>query len=80
MVHPMRMGTPLNHLFTREEVIRVVEKAILLFKYKGISGERFGETVDRLGVDKVEKMLVSDNLLKRKEEILEIETVAGAKC
>ncbi len=74
------MGTPLNHLFTREEVIRVVEKAILLFKYKGISGERFGETVDRLGVDKVEKMLVSDNLLKRKEEILEIETVAGAKC
>ena len=76
----VRMGTPLNHLFTREEVIRVVEKAILLFKYKGISGERFGETVDRLGVDKVEKMLVSDNLLKRKEEILEIETVAGAKC
>ena len=74
------MGTPLNHLFTREEVIRVVEKAILLFKYKGISGERFGETVDRLGADKVEKMLVSDNLLKRKEEILEIETVAGAKC
>ena len=64
----VRMGTPLNHLFTREEVIRVVEKAILLFKYKGISGERFGETVDRLGVDKVEKMLVSDNLLKRKEE------------
>ena len=76
----VRMGTPLNHLFTREEVIRVVEKAILLFKYKGISGERFGETVDRLGADKVEKMLVSDNLLKRKEEILEIETVAGAKC
>lgn len=76
----VRMGTPLNHLFTREEVIRVVEKAILLFKYKGISSERFGETVDRLGADKVEKMLVSDNLLKRKEEILEIETVAGAKC
>ena len=76
----VRMGTPLNHLFTREEVIRVVEKAILLFKCKGISGERFGETVDRLGADKVEKMLVSDNLLKRKEEILEIETVAGAKC
>ena len=58
----------------------MVEKAILLFKQKGISGERFGDTVERLGVDKVEKMLVSDNLLKRKEEILEIETVAGAKC
>ncbi len=76
----VRIGTPLNHLFTHDEVIDVVEKAILLFKYKGISGERFGETVDRLGADKVEKMLISDNLLKRKEEILEIETVAGAKC
>ena len=76
----VRMGSPLQKLFTRDEVIDVVEKAILLFKQKGISGERFGDTVERLGVDKVEKMLVSDNLLKRKEEILEIETVAGAKC
>jgi len=76
----VRMGSALNTLFTREEVLNVVEKAILLFKQKGISGERFGETVERLGVEKVEKMLVSDNLLKRKEEILEIETVAGAKC
>lgn len=76
----VRMGNALNHLFTREELIAVVEKAILLFKYRGISGERFGETVERLGIDKVEKMLLSDNLLKRKEEILEIETVAGAKC
>ena len=76
----VRMGSPLQKLFTRDEVIDVVEKAILLFKQKGISGERFGDTVERLGVDKVEKMLVSDNLHKRKEEILEIETVAGAKC
>ena len=76
----VRMGSALNKLFTREEVLNVVEKAILLFKSKGESGERFGETVDRLGVEKVEKMLISDNLLKRKEEILEIETVGGAKC
>lgn len=76
----VRMGTPLKKLFTRDEVLKVVEKAILLFKSKGESGERFGQTVDRLGADKVEKMLISDNLLKRKEEILEIETVGGAKC
>lgn len=76
----VRMGSPLNKLFTREEVLDVVEKAILLFKSKGITGERFGTTVERLGVDKVEKMLVSDNLLKRKEEILEMETVGGAAC
>ena len=76
----VRMGSPLQKLFTREEVVDVVEKAILLFKQRGVSGERFGDTVERLGVDKVEKMLIADNLLRRKEEILEIETVAGAKC
>lgn len=76
----VRIGSALNKLFTREEVLDVVEKAILLFKSKGESGERFGQTVDRLGIAKVEKMLISDNLLKRKEEILEIETVGGAKC
>lgn len=76
----IRQGTPLHTLFTREEALDVVEKAILLFKSKGISGERFGSLVDRLGAEKVEKMLVSDNLLKRKEEILEMETVGGASC
>ena len=76
----VRMGSPLQKLFTREEVLNVVEKAILLFKSKGESGERFGQTVDRLGVEKVEKMLIADNLLKRKEEILEMETIGGAKC
>ena len=76
----VRMGSPLQKLFTREEVLNVVEKAILLFKSKGESGERFGQTVDRLGVEKVEKMLIADNLLKRKAEILEMETIGGAKC
>lgn len=76
----VRMGSTINKLFTKEEALDVVEKAILLFKSKGMSGERFGETIDRIGVAKAEKMLISNNLLKNKEEILEIETVAGAKC
>ncbi|MGL6107844.1 4Fe-4S dicluster domain-containing protein [Romboutsia sp.] len=76
----VRMGNAINKLFTKEEALGVVEKSVLLFKSKGISGERFGETVDRLGIEKAEKMLISNNLLKNKEDILEIETVAGAKC
>ena len=76
----VRIGTPLSRLFTREEALDIVEKAILLFKSKGETGERFGMTVDRLGAQKVEKMLISDNLLKRKEEILEQETIGGASC
>ena len=73
------MGSALEVL-VEAEVLDVVEKAILLFKSKGETGERFGSTVDRLGVQKVEKMLISDNLLKRKEEILEQVTVGGASC
>ena len=76
----VRMGSTINELFTKDEALDVVEKAILLFKSKGLSGERFGETIDRIGVTKAEKMLISNNLLKNKEDILEIETVAGAKC
>ncbi len=75
-----RPGSPLTKLFNEEEMLNVIEKSILLFKKDGISGERFGETVDRLGIQRVEKMLVSDNLLKNKEDILLIETVAGAHC
>ena len=65
-----RIGTPLTRLFTREEVLDVIEKAILLFKSEGHPGERFGSTVERLGMEKVEEMLISDELLTRKNEIL----------
>ncbi len=75
----VRMGSPLSKLFTKEEALNVVEKALLLFKSKGIAGERFGETIDRIGVEAVEEMLISDELLRMKDEILENKTVAGAK-
>ncbi|HBR01467.1 MAG TPA: (4Fe-4S)-binding protein [Ruminiclostridium sp.] len=76
----VRCGSPLDALFTKEEALNVVEKAILLFKSEGVSGERFGQTCDRLGMEKVNKMLASDRLLRHKEGILDIQTAAGAKC
>ncbi len=66
----IRMGTPISKLFTKEEALDVVEKTILLFKKEGIKGERFGETIDRLGLEKVEELLISDTLLKNKDEII----------
>ncbi len=51
-------------------MLDVIEKAILLFKSEGHPGERFGSTVERLGMEKVEEMLISDELLTRKNEIL----------
>ena len=37
----------------------VTEKAIELFRTQGIDGERFADTVARLGFENVEKMLIS---------------------
>ena len=46
-------------MFTSEdEVLEVIEKAILLFRDEGIKGERFADTVERLGFDYVEKKLI----------------------
>lgn len=52
------MGKPLSKIFTsEEEVLGVVEKSIILFRDKGIKGERFSDTVERLGFENVEKEL-----------------------
>jgi dissimilatory sulfite reductase (desulfoviridin) alpha/beta subunit len=59
----MNQGTPLTRIFTsEEEVLNVVEKAILLFRDEGISGERFADTIERLGFDYVNDKLLSDTL------------------
>ena len=53
------MGKPLSRIFESEqEVIDVIEKALVLFRDEGVKGERFADTVSRLGFDYVEKKLV----------------------
>lgn len=53
-------GIPLTKIFTdEEEVLNVVEKAIILFRDEGISGERFSDTIERLGFDYVNNKLIS---------------------
>ena len=55
------MGRPLSKLFTsEEEVMDTLERAIHLFRDEGIKGERFADTVNRLGFDYVEKKLIGD--------------------
>ena len=66
------MGKTLGKVFTdKEEALNVIEKAILLFKDQGKAGERFADTINRLGFENVEKQLMSDELLGRKQEIVE---------
>ncbi len=53
-------GRALSKIFTsEEEVIAVVGRAIELFRTQGIDGERFADTVTRLGFEQVEAILIS---------------------
>ena len=52
-------GKALSKIFTSEqEVLDVVEKAIILFRDEGVKGERFADTVARLGFEYVENKLI----------------------
>lgn len=54
-------GRPLPRLFTaEEEVMSVIDRAILLFREEGIAGERFADTVTRLGFDYVSGKLLGE--------------------
>ena len=66
-----RMGTPLSRLVREDEVLKILEKTLLWFKKNAYSKERLGLCVDRLGREKLEKDLFSDELLTKKQEILD---------
>ncbi|SHH86239.1 (4Fe-4S)-binding protein [Clostridium grantii] len=57
----IRIGSPLDKLFSKEEALNIIENTINLYKDKGIKGERFGETIDRIGFKNIEKILISRN-------------------
>lgn len=76
-------GQALSKVFTsKEEALDVIEKAILLFREQGETGERFAKTIERLGFENVEKQLMANDLLDRKQEILDakLHLVGGATC
>lgn len=55
----VKQGKALGKIFTsEEELFQVVERAILLFKEQGNAGERFADTIERLGFEYVEKQLI----------------------
>ncbi len=65
-----RMGTALSRLVEAEEILPILEKTILWFKENAYAKERLGKAIDRIGADRLEAALFSDDLLKRKDAIL----------
>ena len=76
-------GRKLDKIFlSEEEVLSVLEKAILLFREQGRTGERFADTISRLGFENVQAQLMADDLLARREEIIgaKLHLKGGATC
>ncbi len=74
---------PLSKLVdTEQELMDIVEKMILLYREQGNTGERVSQTVSRIGLEDVEKQLFANDLLDRKQEIIDaqLHLVGGAKC
>ncbi len=67
------LGYELSRLFERNEVMDIIESAMLFFKKEGKSEERFRQTIDRIGIDTAEKIIVSKELLGQKEEIINMQ-------
>lgn len=78
-----KTGIPLARVFeTQEEALETIEKAILFYREQGKTGERFSQTIDRLGFEYVENELLEGDIMSRKQEILdaELHLVGGATC
>jgi len=63
-------GTALSEYVSEEDILPIIEKAILWFRENGERKERFGKTIERVGFENLEKAVLSDDIISRKEEIL----------
>ena len=55
------MGRKLDRIFTdKDEVLAVIERALTLFRDQGRQGERFSDTIARLGFETVQQQLLAD--------------------
>ena len=72
-------GHAMDKIFTsEEEVLDIVERAILFFRDEGITGERFADTIDRLDFDYVQNKLLTAPV--DKAAVLQKQVTGGASC
>ncbi len=65
-------------LVSEDEVLEMAERAILFFHDEGLSGERFADTIDRLGFSYVQDKLLNSKI--DRESVLKKTVVGGATC
>lgn len=65
------IGRNLTPIYRKEEdVIFVAENAILFYKKYGIKGERFADTIERLGFENVQNKIITEDYVSQKREII----------
>ena len=77
-----RVGTMVDEIYSKEEVFEMVERAILLYREQGQTGERFGAFIDRIGADNFISQLKAGDVMERKQAILDapLHLTGGATC
>lgn len=78
----VRRGSKLPGVFTEEEVMKLIEKTLLYFREQGKTGERLSTMLDRIGEEKFFEEILKDDILNRKQEILDaqLHVTGGATC
>lgn len=76
-------GQPISKMLTsKEELMDVIEKTMLIYREQGKTGERLAQTINRMGFEEFEEQLYNNEILDRKEEILnaKLHIKGGATC
>lgn len=77
-----RLATVIDEIYTKEEVFEMIERALLLYREQGETGERFGKYIDRIGTENFIAQLKAGDVMGRKQAILDakLHLEGGATC
>lgn len=73
-----RKASELPGIYSAIDAMDILEKTLLAYRHYGRPRERFGLMVERLGMDRMEELLLTDEVLRKKEQILAEPVGAGA--
>ena len=64
-----KRGQALEGIYTCDEAMTIIEKAVLYYREKGSTGERFGDMIDRIGFEEVVKDILSNEIIEKRKMI-----------
>ncbi len=68
-----KKGHYLRGIYSVDEAMDIIEKAMLVYKENAYKKERFANMIERIGFENVEKAILDSDVLDRKEDIINME-------